>query len=70
MLLNMIVINLTWIVGIIPNVWKTFPAISRTSLQKPACGPVHHTAQVHRDEHRQLNLVPSWRRNNTSASKF
>ena len=38
MLLNMIVINLTWIVGIIHNVWKTFPAISREVYYFPSPG--------------------------------
>ena len=43
----------------------------RTSLQGPACWPVHHTAcpQVHKDGQGQLNLVPSSGHNNTSAMK-
>ena len=73
MILKMILINPTWIFGVISGVLKTFIAISREiySLvpspgchfmgQPATCWPVHHTAcpPVHRDGQGQLNLVSS-----------
>ena len=82
MILKMILINPTWIFGIIPGVLKTILAISREVYYFPSpgrhfrgqpatCWPVHHTAcpPVHRDGQGQLNLVPSSGHNNTSAMK-